>query len=357
MKNLKKKTKHIVFLAIGLIVVILLSTMVFFFELRAFDKNIDVSLTIEKSSSTVEIIDLLKEKELIRNKLVSKIYIALNIDYLQAGDYILNPNMGTRRILEIISKGQTVDSKGIKVTFHEGKKITDFALVVNEKLGISEEDFLSVFKDTEFLNTLISNYEIVTEDILNNSLYYSLEGYLFPDTYYFAPSATAKDVVKKMVATMNNKILSLKNNINNSSLSIHDVLTMASIVELEAKTKDDRILVASVFYNRLNKGISLGSDVTTYYAAGINMGDRDLTAKELNACNKYNTRGSCVPTLPVGPISNPSLSSIEAVLTHKDSIYYYFVADNKGKVYFNENYDKHQKTIKELKNNNLWYNY
>ena len=126
------------------------------------------------------------------------------------------------------------------------------------------------------------------------------------------------------------------------------------MIELEGSTSSDRKGVAGVFYNRLENNWFLGSDVTTYYAEKIDDWKQGLTNNQLQACNNYNTRGTCFKGLPIGPISNPSLESIEAVINSTDHNYYYFVADCSGKTYFNYNQSGHDITILKLKRENNW---
>jgi UPF0755 protein len=154
------------------------------------------------------------------------------------------------------------------------------------------------------------------------------------------------------------KLTSMKDQIENSNLTVHQMLTMASMAELEGKTTADRSEIIGVFYNRLNAKMSLGSDVTTYYAFKVDMGDRDLTKQELNTYNAYNTRGPNMNgKIPIGPICNPSSSAIEAALNPTSTDAYYFVADKNGKVYFSKTNDEHNKTIQKLKDDGLWYTY
>ena len=116
--------------------------------------------------------------------------------------------------------------------------------------------------------------------------------------------------------------------------------------------------MAGVFYNRLNSNWSLGSDVTTYYGAKINMSDRDLYVSEINEKNAYNTRNSSMAgKLPVSPICNPSMSSIKAALYPKTTDKYYFVADKYGKTYFTKTNSEHNQIITKLKRECLWYTY
>ena len=160
-----------------------------------------------------------------------------------------------------------------------------------------------------------------------------------------------------MLEEMSSKLSGYKEEINNSKYSIHEILTLASIVELEGASSSDRNGVAGVFYNRLNSGMTLGSDVTTYYGLKINMSDRDLTKAELNDCNNYNTRCSTFTGLPVSPICIASIESIEAVLEPTNHDYYYFVADKNKKTYFTKTYDEHLSMVSKLKDEGLFFEY
>jgi UPF0755 protein len=187
-------------------------------------------------------------------------------------------------------------------------------------------------------------------------IYYPLEGYLYPDTYVFNSDATIKEIVTKMLDNTNNKLEPYKEEINQNSLSYHKILTIASIVELEASNATDRQGVSGVIYNRLNNGWTLGSDVTAYYGAKKEMTDI-ITQSDLNDCNPYNTRSTCVGSLPVGPICSPSIESIIAALEPAKSDYYFFVADINSKVYFSKTAAEQDNVIATLKSQNLWYNY
>ena len=190
--------------------------------------------------------------------------------------------------------------------------------------------------------------------IYNSEIYYPLEGYLFPDTYHFEKSElNIDDIVRKILDNTENKLEPYKDQLQNGNYTVHQILTMASIVELEAVSDEDRAMVAGVLYNRLNDGWSLGCDVTTYYAAKKSMTER-LTQSDLTACNGYNTRCTSMIGLPVGPIDNPSISSIEASWNPKENIYYYFVADTNKKVYFTKNAQEHDRIIAKLKDEGVW---
>ena len=168
-----------------------------------------------------------------------------------------------------------------------------------------------------------------------------MEGYLFPDTYEFYEDATLKDIVTKMLDNMEAKLEPYKENIEKSDYSFHEILTLASVVELEAGNSTDRNGIAGVFYNRLKRGDNLGSDVTTYYAIKADDFSKGLKQSELDSCNDYNTRGTCLMgKLPVGPICNPSIESIAAAVNPTKHSYLFFAADKNGVTYFTLSYFK-----------------
>ena len=223
----------------------------------------------------------------------------------------------------------------------------------------TEDEVYNLLKDTEYLNSLINEYWFIDEKILNKGLYYSLEGYLYPNTYeYMNKDVSIKEIFKTLLDEMDKKLSPYKTDILSNKYSVHEILTLASIVELEGANSDDRAGIAGVFYNRLNSNMQLGSDVTTYYAAKIEMSDRDLYQSEINDKNNYNTRSSYLAgKLPIGPICNPSIKSIEAVLYPKTHDYYYFVADINKKTYFTKTYSEHLATRNDLIEAGLWYMY
>ena len=147
-----------------------------------------------------------------------------------------------------------------------------------------------------------------------------------------------------------------KDEIGKSEFNIHELMTLASIVELEGASADDRASVAGVFYNRIKDKWVLGSDVTTYYYLKIDNFKESLNGnKNLYTCDyAYNTRCTSFVGLPVGPISNPGLESIKATIEYKKHNYYYFVADCKGKTYLNKDATGHYNTINRLKQENNW---
>ena len=317
-----------------------------------------VEFTVENGSTTNQIIDALYEQKLIKNKYTAYVFVKLNKKYvMQAGPYELNNGMSLEEILTKISNGEVIDNS-ISVTFVEGKRITNYVKVINKNFGYSEDEILNVLSDKEYLQELIDKYWFLTEDILNDKLYYALEGYLAPNTYFFREDASIKEIIEKLLNTTGVELEKVKDKIQSSEYSIHEMLTMASIVELEGANSDDRKGVAGVFYNRLQNGWSLGSDVTTYYAEQIEMSDRDLYQKELDEVNDYNTRPAAMAgKLPVGPICNPGVESIKAAIEPEEHDYFFFVADKYKKTYFTKTNSEHIAIINKLKRDGLWYTY
>lgn len=318
-------------------------------------EEIEVEITKNDTYSTLG--SKLKEKGLINDELMYKIYIKLNKpNNLQVGTYSLSPNQSLEEIIAVLEKGSNYDPNVFNITFREGLNIRQIAELISKNTDIKTDDIYNKLKNKEYLNNLINKYWFLTEDILNPEIYYSLEGYLFPDTYQFSKNATIEDIFGVMLDKMGTILDPYKEKIQSSNYSIHQIMTLASIIELEAGTSDERNMVAGVFYNRIENGWTLGSDVTTYYAARKTFKE-NLTKEELDDCNAYNTRGTCFAGLPVGPISNPGKQSIEGAINPQDSEYFYFVADKNGKTYFNTTSAGHANTIAELKSKNLWYIY
>ena len=315
-------------------------------------------VNIEKGSID-SIAKTLKDNNLIKNVSIFKVYIKLtNKTSLKAGIYELSENMGVEKIVKILEKGTKYNPNEISITFKEGINIRKIATLISENTNNSYDDVIKKASDETFIDTLINKYWFLTEDIKNKNIYYSLEGYLFPDTYRFNNrEVTTEEIFTKMLDEMDKKLSKYKDEINKSDLSVHEIITLASIVELEGAKATDRKGVAGVFYNRLASSAypTLGSDATTYYASKIDDWSYSLTYKELNDCkNKYNTRCSSNTGLPIGPICNPGIESIEATINPDKHEYYYFVADCNGKVYLTKNSTEHNNIINKLKKEDNW---
>ena len=339
-----KKKGYIILGIIFLIILIAIISAIIWYNVNIRQPNKDSSenigaiVEIKTGTSTKEILKQLKQNGVIKSDFASKIYIALNeVKGLQAGKYSFTGNETLPEVLNILSSGKVMDET-VTITFLEGKNM-------------------------RYIASLVDKYWFLTDKIQNPSIYYPLEGYLYPDTYSFENAdVDVKTIFEKMLDKMDKVLTKYKNASGGDSegqeYSGHEVLTIASIVELEGNNAENRAKIARVIYNRLAANMSLGSDVTTYYAIKVDMGERDLYSKEINTYNAYNTRGPNMEgKLPVGPIASVSEESIKAVLNPAEGDYLYFVADKNGDIYFSNTYEQHQETIATLRKKGLWYEY
>ena len=354
-----KKKLIMIIISIFFVFLLVISATYVYYEasLDAVDNSNtnEVIINIEAGSFASEIISLLKENDLIKNELTMRIYAKTVGGTPMAGRYVFSKSMNANSIWNDIISGN-VKNDTVWITFVEGKRLTYIKKQIASFFPYTEDEIDAVLEDKDYINSLIEKYDVLTENILDKNIYHSLEGYLFPDTYEFARDASIKDIIEKMISTLDAKMSKYSSEISNSKFSIHKILTLASIIELEGARSDDRNGVSGVFYNRLNSGWTLGSDVTTYYAVNKDFSE-DLSRSELNSCNAYNTRGACVKGLPIGPIASVSIKSIESALNPTKHDYYYFVADKNGKTYFSKTDSEHNKIIRELQSNGLWYTY
>lgn len=331
-----KLKKKIILLCITLIVLILAFTMYMIIALSGSSNPRIVDFTINDGESKTQITKNLQEAGIIKSALAANIYIMLTGNKpLYAGSYKVNNGDETFKIIKKLQENKQSDNT-VTVLFYEGSRLTDIATIISENFGYTYNEVIDTMNNKEFLKTLINKYEYLTDEILNEDIYYPLEGYLAADTYEFYKDASIEEIVETLIEHRFEKLKNI--NINNSKYTFHDIITIASIVDLEANSKDDRYNVAGVIYNRLDINMTLGMDVTTYYATQKKMGDH-LLVSELNDLNAYNTRASNFHGLPVGPICNPSLESINAALNPNKNKNIYFYADETGKVHFFKKYN------------------
>lgn len=331
-----KKLKNIM-LTILIITTILIVAVCGFYNYNLMpvkNSSETVKIEIPKGSSSKNIASILKKNKLIRNEKVFLIYVKLmkksNMNY---GYYEIPYNSGVKKIVNMLQETNTYNPDEIKLTFKEGINMRSIATIISENTNNSYDSVIEKSNDVEYIKSLIDKYWFITNDVLNNELYYKLEGYLFPNTYIFKnKDVSVEEIFNKMIAEMAKVLEPLKSDINKNSLSIHQLLSLASMVEKEAALEKDRSGVASVFLNRMKLGMSLGSDVTTRYAVKVDNAKQVLTKVQYATKSPYNTRltdGSMNGKLPVGPISTVSESSIKASLYPDDTNNIYFIANIK----------------------------
>ncbi len=291
--------------------------------------NQPVMLEIEPGDTTGDIATKLSAQGLIRQPFLFSTLVRMEgLDgQLQAGTYVLTPSMTMSEILIALQHSRVNE---VQVTIPEGLRLEEVARLVGESGMIDEQAFLAVarngaaFKEEYFL----------LDSLPDNA---SLEGYLFPDTYNIAATATVTDVVSLMLDNFNRKYSTFERDVQVDA-TVHEIVTMASIVQREAALEAEMPQIAAVFWNRLDPenadetgGGRLQADSTVQYALGYNEATgtwwrTDLTVDDLAIDSPYNTREQV--GLPPGPISNPGLAALQAAAQPDQSAeYLYFVAD------------------------------
>ena len=300
-----------------------------------------VTFVIEAGTSKQDIAKNLAQAQLIRNEYVLDAYLYLTRPTLQAGEYELSSSMTPKEMIEKFKKGDVV-VKTVTVTLIEGQSVDDYADTLTKTLSFSKEEFKEKIKDKDYLQSLINTYWFLTDEILEDGIYEPLEGYFYPDTYEFMQNASVEDVIKKILSNTDIKLSTLKEEMAKSNYTVHQILTLSSLVEKEGITKKDRQTIAQVFYTRINTGMPLQSDISSYYGVHKKMGE-ELLLKDLLDVNPYNTRltdGQMNGKLPIGPVDNASLDAIWATLHPTETKYVYFIANTCTKeVFFFEDYN------------------
>ncbi len=361
---MKKKGIIIVAIVLAIILITIISSIIWFFvEIKAPQKantqDSQIKLEIKQKTSTVDILKELKENNVIKNEFAAKIYIKLyEVKNLQAGKYLFTGKENLKEVLNKLALGDVMDET-IKITFKEGKNMRYIAQEIANNTNNTANDVFQLLENKEYILSLIDKYWFLSNDIQNEAIYYPLEGYLYPNTYTFEnEDVEVKTIIEKMLDETGKILTKNKERMEKVNINPHQVLTVASIIEIEGNNAENRGKVSRVIYNRLNKNMSLGSDVTTYYAIKVDMGERDLYTKEIETYNAYNTRGpNMAGKLPIGPICNPSEESINAALHPTSGDFLYFVADKNGDMYFTNTYEEHQAQIAQLKRKGLWFEY
>lgn len=236
--------------------------------------------------------------------------------------------MASQAILEKLLTGRVVLHP---VTIPEGYNLAQIAEVLAGQQVTDVKEFSKLVRDRPFITTLGIEAD-------------SLEGYLFPETYSFPRQAKARDVIKAMVDGLH-RVWSadLQEQAARMKLSLHQVLTLASVIEKETGSKDERELIAAVFHNRLRKKIPLQSDPTVIY--GLQAFDGNIHKRDLSVMSPYNTYR--VQGLPPGPIASPGAHSLRAALFPAQASYLYFVSRNDGTHQFSSTLAEHNQAVEK----------
>ena len=314
--------------------------------LRPVDPGSEEKVVVEipSGSGASAIVDILDDAGLVKNRFCAKVNSRIGgYDSLQANTYIFSPSMSFKEIMTIINEGTFEYISKESVEVKDGARLQQVAEAISEQLPYTADEILEKWSDKEYLNQLIDKYWFLTDEILDKDIMYPLEGYLYADTYFVTSDNSDIEGFTEMCLDRMDEVLSeRKDAIKASGFSVHELLTLTSIVTKEA-TAEDQAGVAGVFMNRLDQGMSLGSDVTVCY---IFQEDRvDLKVSQLESTNPYNTRKFA--GLPPGPICQVVSDAIDATLNYEKHDYLFFIADEQGIVRYSTDQAGHESNIDE----------
>jgi UPF0755 protein len=310
-----------------LLMVVIIVGFGMFFTRPARKGGINQVITIREGMSLKEVASALKGNGIITNKDLFMLWTRLlgNSRKIKAGEYLLNSGMAPVRIIEILTRGIIIT---YPVTVPEGFSIEQIGDILAANGLADKKLFVSLAHEPG----VIKKYGISGP---------SLEGFLYPDTYQFGKGLPPSLIIDVMVKRFWEIIGPYMDRIKGLEMTVEEVVTLASIVEKEAGTAEEMPLIASVFLNRLRNGMRMESDPTVIY--GMNDFTGNLTRKDLLESTPYNTY--VIRGLPPGPISNPGLASIKAVLYPAETDYLYFVSKNDGTHYFSSSIEEHNRAV------------
>jgi len=370
----KKKSRLKGFLVTVLVLLILLGAGGFFglryaeSALQPVDPSSKQYMTVQipDGSNAQEIGSTLEKSGVIKNGLVFTLYVKYkNYNELKSGYYNLQKSMSVEDVIKELQKGGTPEPQEVtlaSLTIPEGYTLEQIAQTVgqlqgNFKEALTAEAFLAKVQDENFIAQEVTKYPNLLESLptKDSGVRYRLEGYLFPATYTIKENTTVESLIDEMLAAMDKNLSSHYATIKEKNLTVNELLTIASLVEKEGAKTEDRKLIAGVFYNRLNLGMPLQSNIAILYAEGKlgqNISLADDAAIDTTLDSPYNvyTKVGLMP----GPVDSPSLDAIESSINQTKSDYLYFVANvQDGKVYYSTTLEEHNRNVQEHINGKL----
>lgn len=343
----------VVILAIFLLVIATGSALAYVFMKRSVEpidptstETVEVEVPLGAGSGYIG--ELLEENGLVRSSTIFRFYTRFkNESSFQAGTYTLSPSQSIDELIETLQTGKVIVVPDIKLVIPEGFTIDQVIARLAKEAGIPKEEISEQLSDREYISSLVNEHEMLTEEVLQEGIYHPLEGYLFPATYEFNKGVTLTEIIDEMLLPTESMYQEYKGRLADSGRTFHETLALASVVEKEAVSTEDRKEIAGVFENRLNDGMKLQSDPTVWYGTGetsIFTSFADLENDSLY--NTYRYEG-----IPIGPIAAVSRDAFEAVLNPNDTENIYFYARPpregfpNGEVLFEVNYEDHQQNV------------
>ena len=337
-----KKKKRILLLIVVLLVAVIIGGFEYYHEIIEKPLESDkekIEITVDEGESFYSLLDELSSIGVLKNKEVIKLNLKLdkknNIN-LVPGEYEVNTNVTLKELIKILET-EDFSKNRISVTIPEGYDIEEMATVFEES---------GLFSKDEFLNA-VKNYELPSYVKKDDKKKYNLEGYLFPNTYFLNKDISPDEVISLMISEFEKTLekVEKETGVTVKEEEIEKIITIASLVEEEAELDEERDLISSVIYNRLEKGMKLEFCSTINYAWGEHL--PQVLNKHLEIDSPYNTYKN--EGLPVGPITNPGEKSIIAAVKPAQTDYLYFMLlyNQGGKHHFSNNGAEHEKVKQE----------
>lgn len=342
--RIKKKQKPFVFAGLAVLFILVLVLGFYTMGLRSVDSkdtnNITVNIPVGTGASGV--VYILDDAGLVRNTLCAKVNARIGgYNSLQANTYVFNKSMSFPEMMRAINTGDFNYISKQSINIIAGYRIPQVAEAMAAELPYSQKEILKKWSDKKFLKELINDYWFLTKDILDDDILYPLEGYFYADTYFITDeNSSIEEATRMFLDRMDKELTSRKDGIKELGFSVHEFLTLTSIVTKEGGDIDEDLpTVAGVFMNRLKEGMSLGSDVTVNY---IYQEDKvNLKQSQLNNDSPYNTRKHA--GLPPSPICAVLDSRMDAVINYADTDYLFFYGCPDGTVIFSKTQAEHDK--------------
>ena len=325
-----------------------------------------VTVQIPEGANVQTIGSTLEKSGLIKHGVIFAFYAKYkNYSDLKSGYYNLQKSMSTEAIIHELQKGGTAEAQEpalANLTIPEGYTIDQMAQAVGQLQGdfkepLTADAFLAKVQDENFISQEVAKYPSLLESLptKESGVRYRLEGFLFPATYSIKESTTIESLIDEMLAAMDKTLAPHYSTIKSKNLTVNELLTIASLVEKEGAKTEDRKLIAGVFYNRLNLGMPLQSNIAILYAQGklgqkISLADDAGIDTTINSPYNVYTKAGLMP----GPVDSPSLDAIEASINQTKSDNLYFVANvTDGKVYYAATQEEHDRNVAEHVNSKL----
>lgn len=309
--------------------------------------NHGVIIHIEEGASLKAIAGQLNEEKIIQKTGLFRLVVqyVFGEKSVKAGDYFFEKPISLFTAAKRLASGDYEISL-TKVVIPEGATVRDIGFIFENLGQWQAEEFWEAagypgvdYRKTDNEMPLPKDFSSITPLLGDKPDYLGLEGYLFPDTYFFPPNITPEGAVIMMLRNFDKKIDGeLRQKISQNGHSVFEILTMASLIEKEAPEFSDRQLIAGILWKRLESNMLLQVDAPFVYAIGKNT--FELTKKDLALDSPYNTYR--FKGLPLGPIANPGISAIRAALEPKESEFWYYLADGDGKIHFSKNFEEHK---------------